>query len=167
MYLMCLEFEDFINQYGELSERNDRDSNVVKEFNPSIRVLNYNEVEDYNSKLELQAKVFQPSYDLEKHIDNLMVSFGKGDGNGYFFYSNDSLVGSLDAEIFNEFIYFINFAVLEDYRGKGLGKCFMINSLIDVINTYGDRFDRIYLLVSKKNTRAKKLYESLGFKVKN
>lgn len=166
MYLMCLEFKDFISKYGEVSERNDKDSKIIEEFNPSIRVVNYNGVEDYNSKLDLQAKVFQPSYDLDKHIENLVLSFKAGNGNGYFFYSNDNLVGSVDTEVFNEFIYIINFGLLEDYRGKGLGKCFLINSLIDVINNFGDRFDSIYLLVSKKNEKAKLLYESLGFKVK-
>lgn len=56
--------------------------------------------------------------------------------------------------------YVCGVAVLPDFRGKGIGSRFMAQAERDAL---GIGFSKISLIVFEKNTRAKKLYESLGY----
>lgn len=155
MYLMYLDFETF-------------KKNIPR--NPSmdfkLKVVDYSSDSEFNDKIELHRKIFVPNYDLEAHIKSLKISYGEGNGFGLFLYFNDDLVGALDVEKTNDFVYIMNFGIVPSFRGKGFGKEFLMESLFTIIDKIGHKFDGIYLLVSKKNLVAKNLYESLGFSVK-
>jgi len=58
----------------------------------------------------------------------------------------------------------VSVAVLEDHRGKGLGKALMFEGINGVMHRKGDE---IYLEVRVSNTGAIKLYEKLGFEIKS
>ena len=57
--------------------------------------------------------------------------------------------------------YICGVAVLPDFRGKGIGSRFMAQAERDALDK---GFSKISLIVFEKNTRAKKLYESLGYR---
>lgn len=149
-------------------------------FNPSIKVSNkeisedielrlvdYSEESEFNDKLNIHTKVFVPNYDLKEHINSLKTSYKEGNGFGVFLYIDGALAGALDVERTNDFVYILNFGIVPELRGKGLGKKFLTESLNIVKDKMSSKFEGIYLLVSRKNKTAKNIYDSLGFEVKN
>lgn len=158
MDLMYLPFERF--NLSSLSP--DGDDNKYE-----LKIVDYSKESEFEDKLFVHRKIFVPNYDLEEHINSLKLSYKEDCGFGIFFYLNGNLVGALDIERTNDFVYVMNFGVIPEIRGKGLGKKFLIKSLNVVIDKLSKDFEGIYLLVSKKNNVAKNLYECLGFEVKN
>lgn len=157
MDLMYLSFKEF-------------DKSLLDSLDPSmecsLKIVDYSKESDVKDKIDLHTKVFNPNYDLDAHINSLKLSYSEGNGFGIFFYLNGDLVGALDVERTNDFVYIMNFGLIPELRGKGLGRRFIVESLATIIDKIGSKFDGIYLLVSKKNICAKTLYESLGFEVK-
>jgi [ribosomal protein S18]-alanine N-acetyltransferase len=58
----------------------------------------------------------------------------------------------------------VSVGVLDEHRGKGLGKALMLEGINGVI---GRRSDEIYLEVRVSNESAIKMYEKLGFAIKS
>jgi ribosomal-protein-alanine N-acetyltransferase len=58
----------------------------------------------------------------------------------------------------------VSVAVLEQHRGKGVGKALIIEGINGVISR---KSDEIYLEVRISNLPAIKIYEKLGFKIKS
>lgn len=58
----------------------------------------------------------------------------------------------------------VSVGVLDEHRGKGLGKALMLEGINGVI---GRRGDEIYLEVRVSNESAIKMYEKLGFAIKS
>jgi len=58
----------------------------------------------------------------------------------------------------------VSVAVLEDHRGKGIGKALMLAGINGVMHR---KSDEIYLEVRVSNTGAIKMYEKLGFEIKS
>lgn len=58
----------------------------------------------------------------------------------------------------------VSVAVLEEHRGKGLGKALMLEGINGVMHR---KSDEIYLEVRVSNTDAIKMYEKLGFEIKS
>jgi [ribosomal protein S18]-alanine N-acetyltransferase len=58
----------------------------------------------------------------------------------------------------------VSVAVLEQDRGKGIGKALMLEGISGVI---GRKSDEIYLEVRVSNESAIKMYEKLGFQIKS
>jgi [ribosomal protein S18]-alanine N-acetyltransferase len=58
----------------------------------------------------------------------------------------------------------VSVAVLEEHRGKGIGKALMLEGINGVMHR---KSDEIYLEVRVSNTDAIKMYEKLGFEIKS
>ena len=58
----------------------------------------------------------------------------------------------------------VSVAVLEEHRGKGVGKALMVEGINGVLSR---KSDEIYLEVRVSNKSAVKMYENLGFKIKS
>ena len=58
----------------------------------------------------------------------------------------------------------VSVAVLDEYRGKGLGKALMLEGINGVMHR---KSDEIYLEVRVSNTGAIKMYEKLNFDIKS
>lgn len=132
-----------------------------------LKLVDYGSRKEFNDKLNIHTKIFIPNYDLREHIDSLRLSYQEGNGFGVFLYVDGILAGALDVERTNDFVYILNFGIVPELREKGIGKKFIEDSLEIIKEQMSSRFDGIYLLVSKKNKTAKKIYKSLGFEVKN
>ena len=63
----------------------------------------------------------------------------------------------------NETALLLQFAVLPEYRGKGIGKGLM-NNILRLLKRNG--YKKVCLRVDVKNKKAIKLYERIGFKKK-
>ena len=58
----------------------------------------------------------------------------------------------------------VSVAVLEQHRGKGIGKALMLEGINGVLNR---KSDEIYLEVRVSNTQAIQMYQRLGFQIKS
>jgi ribosomal-protein-alanine N-acetyltransferase len=58
----------------------------------------------------------------------------------------------------------VSVAVLEQHRGKGIGKALMLEGINGVISR---KSDEIYLEVRISNTQAIRMYQKLGFQIKS
>ena len=58
----------------------------------------------------------------------------------------------------------VSVAVLEEHRGKGIGKALMLEGINGVMSR---RSDEIYLEVRVSNESAIKMYEKIGFQIKS
>jgi [ribosomal protein S18]-alanine N-acetyltransferase len=58
----------------------------------------------------------------------------------------------------------VSVAVLDQHRGKGIGKALMLEGISGVVNR---KSDEIYLEVRISNTQAIRMYEKLGFQIKS
>lgn len=154
MHLMSLKFKDFIPNNSSID-------------NLQLKIVDYSDCKDVQAKFKFHKEVFNPSFDLKGHIESLRISFSSGNGFGLFLYDNDILVGTLDFERTNDYAYILNYGLLEDYRGNGLGRKFLELSLNKIVKEYGNKYSEVYLLVSKSNNVALELYKSLGFRIEN
>ena len=62
-------------------------------------------------------------------------------------------------------LYVSSYALLKDYRGKGLGEKFFLNSLAALVSGLGG-IKKVVLLVNEDWQAARKIYEKNGFKEK-
>jgi [ribosomal protein S18]-alanine N-acetyltransferase len=58
----------------------------------------------------------------------------------------------------------VSVAVLDQHRGKGIGKALMLEGISGVVSR---KSDEIYLEVRISNTQAIRIYEKLGFQIKS
>jgi [ribosomal protein S18]-alanine N-acetyltransferase len=58
----------------------------------------------------------------------------------------------------------VSVAVLDQHRGKGVGKALMLESINGVVSR---KSDEIYLEVRISNTQAIRMYQNLGFQIKS
>jgi [ribosomal protein S18]-alanine N-acetyltransferase len=58
----------------------------------------------------------------------------------------------------------VSVAVLDQHRGKGVGKALMLEGIGGVVSR---KSDEIYLEVRVSNTQAIKMYQKLGFQIKS
>jgi ribosomal-protein-alanine N-acetyltransferase len=58
----------------------------------------------------------------------------------------------------------VSVAVLEQHRGKGIGKALMLEGINGVLSR---KSDEIYLEVRISNTQAIQMYQRLGFQIKS
>jgi [ribosomal protein S18]-alanine N-acetyltransferase len=58
----------------------------------------------------------------------------------------------------------VSVAVLDQHRGKGIGKALMLEGISGVVSR---KSDEIYLEVRISNTQAIRMYEKLGFQIKS
>jgi ribosomal-protein-alanine N-acetyltransferase len=58
----------------------------------------------------------------------------------------------------------VSVAVLDQHRGKGIGKALMLEGINGVISR---KSDEIYLEVRVSNTQAIRMYQKLGFQIKS
>jgi ribosomal protein S18 acetylase RimI-like enzyme len=97
---------------------------------------------DANVQLEYHRKQFNP-----KQIRIIL--------------DNNKEVGLIDMEENIDNIFIANILIEQEFQEKGIGR----NVLVDIIGKAVEQNKRIELQVFKINTRAKRLYEELGFSV--
>lgn len=160
MYLMSLSLKEYLDRYRcSIKSKlvlNDTEAGLI----PSDYDCDFSK----NEKCRLYNSVFCADDGVtELDIDYLCREIGNKNCYGYFMHLCGELIGSFDFLICNEFIYIINFGLLKEFRGVGVGR-FMLFEIIDkFIDRFGDKHDRIYLTVRESNYIAKSLYESFGF----
>lgn len=87
----------------------------------------------------------------------------------FFYYValfNNHTVGFVDFELKENYAQIFGLAVLEEFRGKGIGEALLKKAVIEAKKEAKKkkiRLERIDLLVLEENDAAKKLYEKLGF----
>lgn len=60
-------------------------------------------------------------------------------------------------------LYVSSFALLKDYRGKGLGEKFFMNSVAALVSSHCE-IKKVVILVNEEWNAARKIYEKLGFR---
>ncbi len=92
------------------------------------------------------------------------------EGNNIFYYvalANNHAVGFVDFELKEKSAQILGLAVLEEWRGNGVGALLLekaVSEIGRICSERGKKIERIDLLVSETNPAALKLYEKFGFK---
>lgn len=96
------------------------DENLHKLIELTKLISKYNGVKLYNHLIYFDSNY--ASY-LEKVIEDSECDFI------FILMINDNLEGFIHFKVINETLFFNNFCIGEDYKGKGFGKMFLIKSL--------------------------------------
>ena len=103
----------------EILRYNKVDENLNKLIELTKLISKYNGVKLYNHLIYFDSNY--PSY-LEKVIEYSEYDY-------FFLMINDNLEGFIHFKVINDNLFFNNFCMSEDCRGKGFGKMFLIKSL--------------------------------------
>ncbi len=128
------------------------------ETRPDLQVL-----EASQEHLQAIANFQMTTFD---ETEDMAFQYAKGaleDENGklYIVMRNNEVIASCTADFSTDYNYFYGFAVVEAYRGQGIGTYFM-KALINQLITENEKAFQI--AVESDNLAAKRLYEKLGFK---
>lgn len=159
MHLMSLSLDKYLSEYRSSIES----KLVLNDTEAGIIPSNYDCDFSKKEKCRLFNSVFCPDGVSELDIDDLCKYISDGKCYGYFLHLCGELVGSFDLQPFNEFVYIINFGLLENFRGVGIGKFMLFKILDEFIAKFGDEYNKVHLTVREGNFIAKSLYESFGF----
>lgn len=117
------------------------------------------EYDDFIHLHQLEEKIFPSPYSMELMVNDFLNNpFSR-----YFkMVLGQTIIGYAAIWVIMEDAQIITLGIDPDYQGKGYGKAWMA-FLIDYIEQQGCQ--RVTLEVRVSNHRARRLYESFGFKV--
>lgn len=164
MYLMHLNFDKYLKDIKPKLDYNIPmyGINYDLELEPS----RYLSPDDFNLKVDLHTKIFNPTYDVLENLNGLKKSFSSTEGCGFILKVNGVIVGSVDYDMVYDFVYILNLGLIDEFRGKGLSKVLLSFCIDRIIDKYYAKYDGVYLTVKKSNYVAQNLYNSFGFEVK-
>lgn len=167
MDLMFLSFDNYLDNYKPSIEKYLFDKYLVDDKGCSLINcgLIRTKYEDEFCKTE-KIRIFDNLFSCNGTIldfDSIKEQIDSNKCKGYFFHLCGELVGSADIAVYGEFIYLMNFGIVDGFRGVGIGKLFLKSLIDDAIKEFGDRYDGIHLTVRDGNFVAKSLYNSFGF----
>ncbi len=90
--------------------------------------------------------------------------------NNIFYYvamADRHTVGFVDFELKGQSMQVLGLAVLEEFRGRGIGKALLVKALSEgkrISKERGVKLKRIDLMVLEENDAARKIYAQLGFR---
>ncbi len=90
-----------------------------------------------------------------------MIKEGLKYGNLYVAMEQDKCIGFMfyiENGVFHSFPYLHIIVVMDEYRGKGIGKY-----MLEYYESLSDS-DKVFLLVGDFNSKAKRLYEGIGYR---
>ena len=116
-----------------------------------------------SEKIRIFNSIFAKNGGTRLYFGSLKRDIDSNKCYGYFLHLCGELIGSADLGIYGEFVYLINFGLLEEFRGCGLSKLFLYKLINDAIEKFGDNYDGLYLTIDPSNLVAKSLYKSIGF----
>lgn len=107
------------------------------------------------------VRVYMLGFNLRKYkyilylLNNINFKY-----ENYIVYKDNNVVGCFSLYFDEDFVCLYDFAILNEYRGKGLGN----DCLIQIINKVYDKgYNELYLFVSEKNITAINLYKKHNF----
>ncbi len=101
----------------------------------------------------------------ENSVRSLINETLKTDGSiltdySFVLHFNNEPIGVILVDKYNAIPTILDIAIKKEHQGKGLGKILIKT----VINALHDKYNELLLFVTRGNTNAEHLYESLGFK---
>ncbi len=139
---------------------------------PKEYTINKFSSEDIDQVIKVITNAYQNTIDEkimnttdENSVRSLINETLKTDGSiltdySFVLHFNNEPIGVILVDKYNAIPTILDIAIKKEHQGKGLGKTLIKT----VINALHDKYDELLLFVTRGNTNAEHLYESLGFK---
>lgn len=140
------------------------DTQDIPEQGSSVEVRGF-KLDDIQDRVQIQNNIFNDRYRIPLNKSDIMLEISKRiyiPEASMFLMKDNHKIGYGQIIKGVEGNYLVNFGIVEDQRGKGYSRDFLIH----VLNRGKELgFDQIFLEVNAYNIKAVNLYTSIGFKV--
>lgn len=140
-------------------------NNFNFELDEFTTIAKFNKKEDEKIRCEIQNAIFKKDGRIPLSIEDIYFDEAQDYyyNEGCFFIKyNEIVIGYGQIIIDEDRPIIVNFGIIDNYRGRGLGKKFLLYMLKWAQD---NSFKHIFIKVDSSNEIAYKLYKSVGFKL--